>query len=203
VTHRLVIVRHGNTFEPGETSRRIGARTDVPLVASGRAQAARLAAWFAEQGYRFDRALSSPLGRARETAQTVLAVQPTPLPIERSELLVEIDHGVDEDQPEAAIIARIGSEAIERWDRQSIAPQGWVVDRDRRLSGWAELLVDARPSTTLLVTSNGAARFALLAHPRLASQAAALPSLKLRTAAFGLIDIDADGPSLVAWDQRP
>ena len=32
---RLVIVRHGNTFEAGEPPRRIGARTDLPLTATG------------------------------------------------------------------------------------------------------------------------------------------------------------------------
>jgi transcriptional regulator GlxA family with amidase domain len=27
----LIIARHGNTFEDGETPRRVGARTDLPL----------------------------------------------------------------------------------------------------------------------------------------------------------------------------
>ena len=35
----LVIARHGNTFESGETPRRVGARTDLPLTEKGRQQA--------------------------------------------------------------------------------------------------------------------------------------------------------------------
>ena len=47
---RFFIVRHGNTFGPGEVLRRVGARTDIPLVPSGEEQAQALGAWFAEQG---------------------------------------------------------------------------------------------------------------------------------------------------------
>ena len=36
------IVRHGNTFDGNEPVRRIGARTDLPLVASGFDQARAL-----------------------------------------------------------------------------------------------------------------------------------------------------------------
>ena len=36
---QLLIVRHGNTFETGETPRRVGLRTDLPLSSSGRKQA--------------------------------------------------------------------------------------------------------------------------------------------------------------------
>lgn len=203
MTARLIIVRHGNTFAPGETPRRIGAGTDLALADSGRKQASQLAAWFADQGYRFDRALSSPLRRTRETAETILSAQDVPPEIALSDFLAEIDHGVDEDQPEEAVVARLGPKALRDWDERGIVPEGWTANRDGRLAEWTGLLAKDAASTTLLVTSNGAARFALLADPRLAMQAAALPSLKLRTAAFGIIDVDAAGPRLVAWDQRP
>jgi broad specificity phosphatase PhoE len=203
MTARLIIVRHGNTFNHGEAPRRIGARTDLPLVESGRAQAARLASWFAAQGLRFNRVLSSPLRRTRETAEILLAMQVAPPVVEPSVLLAEIDHGPDENQPEQIVLARIGTEAMDAWDCEGVAPPGWTVECNARLAGWAALLGDMCPSTTLLVTSNGAARFALMAHPNLAKQAAALPSLKLRTGAFGLIEVNADGPQLMRWDERP
>ena len=34
----LIIARHGNTFRPGETPTRVGARTDLPLVEEERAR---------------------------------------------------------------------------------------------------------------------------------------------------------------------
>ncbi len=60
---RLVIVRHGNTFEAGEPPRRIGAGTDLPLTESGIDQARALGWHFAKNRIAFDRVLSSPLIR--------------------------------------------------------------------------------------------------------------------------------------------
>jgi probable phosphoglycerate mutase len=203
MTSRFVIVRHGNTFASGETPRRIGARTDLPLVESGRVQAEQLAQWLVAQHIRFDRMLCSPLRRTRETAQILLAAQSGGPAIESSDLLAEIDHGVDENRSEAEVIARIGAEALADWDSKGLVPPGWTVDGEARLARWAALLADPAPATTVLITSNGAARFALMADPRLAAQAAALPSLKLRTGAFGMITVDSGIPVLQAWDRRP
>ena len=40
----LLLARHGNTFEKGDKVVWVGARTDIPLTAKGRDQAAALAA---------------------------------------------------------------------------------------------------------------------------------------------------------------
>lgn len=198
----FVIVRHGNTFAPGETPRRIGSATDLPLVESGRDQAQRLGMRFAARRWRFDRIVCSPLQRTWETAAIMQGLLPgAPLP-EPLELLAEVDHGVDEDRPEDAVLARIGQDALTAWDRHGLAPPGWRVDRDARIAGWRRLYDAGGARTTLLVTSNGAARFALHADPVLAVQAEALPSLKLRTGAFGVIGQGRDGLRLIAWDRR-
>ncbi|SEN64482.1 probable phosphoglycerate mutase [Sphingomonas gellani] len=199
----LVIVRHGNTFSPGEPPRRIGLRTDPPLAPSGQVQARALGRWFAEHGWRFDRILSSPLRRTRETAETIGAAQATAPPIEPSDLLAEIDHGVDENRLESEVVDRIGVQVLADWDRHGKAPEGWKVERAARLGGWRELFAQGRDDTLLLVTSNGAARFALLADAVLTAQAGALPSLKLRTGAFGMVEITEAGVRLAAWDVRP
>ena len=59
---RIFIIRHGNTFESSADARRIGARTDIPLVESGHAQAARLGVWFAAQAF--------PIRRCRRVLKT-------------------------------------------------------------------------------------------------------------------------------------
>lgn len=197
----VTIVRHGDTFAPGVAPRRIGARTDLPLVASGRAQAAALGALFAGAGRRFDRALTAPLARSRETLEQILAAQSAPPPVETADWLNEIDHGPDEDMPEGAVVARIGAAAIAAWDRAAQAPADWTVDAARRIAGWSALW-EAGSGDVVLVTSNGAARFALLSDPGLREQAAALPTLKLRTGAFGTIVRDAGGLRLHDWNRR-
>ena len=198
----VTIVRHGNTFDAGQQTRRIGARTDLPLVASGRDQALALGRSFAEQGLAFDRALAAPLRRTRATTDAILASQSRAPVVESVDWLTEIDHGPDEGQIESDVEARIGHDALVAWDKEACAPNGWIVDSDRRIAGWRDLWTTGR-GHVLIVTSNGAARFALLSDERLRGQAAALPSLKLRTGAYGAIAREQGGLRLIAWDLRP
>ncbi|BAV64695.1 histidine phosphatase family protein [Sphingobium cloacae] len=197
MTRRIFIVRHGNTFESGAQARRIGAGTDIPLVASGRVQADRLGAWFAGQSIAIRHIFSGPLQRARETAEriggtlgkSVDAFLPW---------LNEIDHGPDEGLPETEVLARIGADAIAAWDEQAIAPRHWRVDAEERIAAWRTYFAEEGEGADILVTSNGAARFALVA------LGLPLASLKLRTGAFGELTIEAGGQiDLRRWDFRP
>lgn len=181
---RAIIVRHGNTFAPGEPPRRIGARTDLPLVESGRDQARALAELFAS--VRFDRCLTSPLTRTRETAAIVAPY----LVAEPVEWLREIDHGPDEGQTEDEMTTRVGADALAAWEREAVPPPGWIVDADERLAAWRRLFAEAE-GIVLLVTSNGAACFARMA--------LGLPPAKLRTGAYGEV-LDHQ---VTAWDARP
>ncbi|WP_030752252.1 histidine phosphatase family protein [Streptomyces sp. NRRL S-31] len=65
----FVLVRHGETVWHADN--RYAGRTDVPLTARGRRQAAELGAWAA--GQRLDAVLCSPLSRARLTAEPAAA----------------------------------------------------------------------------------------------------------------------------------
>jgi len=197
-TPAFVIVRHGNTFAAGEPPRRIGSRTDLPLTDAGLAQADALGAHFAVLGWRFARVLTSPLLRTRDTAGAILRHLADAPATEPTEWLREIDHGPDEDQPEGAVLARIGADALAAWDSAGVPPPGWIVEPAMRVAEWRKLFArDDGP--VLLVTSNGAARFALLA--------AGLPGsgdLKLPTGAFGALRRQADGDlHLECWGVRP
>ncbi|WP_296675468.1 histidine phosphatase family protein [Novosphingobium sp.] len=195
----FVIVRHGNTFAPGETPRRIGARTDLSLTEGGKIQADRLGRHFAERGLQFDRAFVSPLLRTRETARLILAHLPGSVIPEPADFLLEIDHGPDENVTEHEVVARIGRDALIAWDQRAVEPIGWQVNSKSRISAWTELFsVETRP--TLVVTSNGAARFALLA----ANVVDANAELKLSTGAYGELYKEADSAMrLECWNRLP
>lgn len=66
---RLVVVRHGETH--WNVASRIQGHADSPLTAAGEAQAAAIAARLATE--RFDRLVSSDLGRALATARAIAA----------------------------------------------------------------------------------------------------------------------------------
>lgn len=206
MTTRITIVRHGNTFLQNEVPRRIGRSTDIPLVEKGRQQALALADFFRSEPIRFDQVLVSPLQRTRETAALIISDYHQPPPVMTCEWLAEVDHGPDENQSEETIIARIGTAALSAWEKQAVPPPGWRVDSEARLTAWRTLFAadaDGAPRDILVVTSNGAARFALMATDALWEQAHMLPHLKLRTGAWGRIVVMDGRVSLEAWNQLP
>ena len=203
---RLYIVRHGNTFEAGQTPRRIGSRTDLPLTAAGLAQAEALGAHFARAGVKFARALSSGLKRTRATGEAILSRQAHPLVLETADFLAEVDHGPDENQAEDAVLARIGRASLELWDAEAVPPPGWDVRPEWRRARWLAFADEAtaahRDDSILLVTSNGAGRFALAAFGLKPGGKA--QGVKFRTGSYGLVEAGGGGKfRLVDWDRRP
>lgn len=201
----LYIVRHGNTFDKGDTVTRVGARTDLPLSMSGQTQAAQLASHFASalpDG--FSRAYCSPLMRTRQTAEAILAAWTAPPPLDTLEFLREVDYGPDENQPEETVLARIGTEALQAWDEAAIPPPGWHLDPDLIRAAWRDLFDEMAAADVsqpvLIVTSNGVARFALDAVTELSVEP---DSIKLKTGAFGHLNVEAGATRLMAWNVRP
>ena len=200
----FIIVRHGNTFAAGETPRRIGARTDLPLTDKGIAQAHALGTHFAAMGWRFTRVLTSPLVRTCETAGLILEHWADAAAPESCDWLREIDHGPDENQSEDAVLARIGREALRAWDERAQPPPDWIVDAEPRQAAWRDLFAGEQTGPTLLVTSNGAARFALLSDSALVKTLPDLPNLKLPTGGYGVIRRGQSGAFEVpVWGKRP
>ncbi len=199
----LYIVRHGNTFDKGQTVRRIGARTDLPLSSSGEAQAAALGDYFKSRSIVFNAAYCSPLQRTRQTAEAIMTRTQSVAPVECEPMLEEIDYGPDENQPEEIVVERLGENALKRWDGDAVPPEGWRVDVAEMRAGWRIFFDRFRDApddkVCLAVTSNGVARFALDA----VEIAGAFPR-KLRTGAFGCIRICGDQePVVESWDVRP
>ncbi|MDP3457819.1 MAG: histidine phosphatase family protein [Hyphomonas sp.] len=198
---QLFVVRHGNTFDTGDVVSRVGGRTDLPLSSSGRRQAEALAAHFAET--RFAAALASPLERTRATARTILGARTDAPALLIRSFLREIDYGPDENQPEEAVITRLGEAALKAWDEDGTPPPGWVVDPAAIRAGWAALLQEigglAADANVLVVTSNGTARFL----PDVVGAAPDGLDRKLKTGAWGEIDVTPESAVINDWNRRP
>lgn len=196
---RVFIVRHGNTFDAGDVVTRVGGRTDLPLSVSGRAQAEALAAHFVDSGVQFASARTSPLKRTRATAEAIMSAQPDACELEPVLFLREIDYGPDENRPEEEVVARIGAEALAAWEREGVAPPGWRVDVDALIGNWQQLFAKlaGQDGDHLVVTSNGIARFALKA------VGAEGEDLKLKTGAYGVVELDGEAGRVARWNVRP
>lgn len=205
---RFFIVRHGNTFDSADKPTRIGARTDLPLTASGQAQADALAAHFVAEGVIFTTAYTSPLCRAVETGERIVAQQPAVSVLGSLDILTEIDHGPDENRTEGDVIARIGMKALAKWDSDAVIPHDWIVNPKDRIAGWRDFFseqVTTRPDEAiLLVTSNGAARFSLKCNDVFAECLSKLDSLKLRTGAYGCLVLSTlEQGCIESWNIKP
>ena len=194
---KLYIVRHGNTFDKGDVVTRVGGRTDLPLSASGQAQAKALGEHL--RLVHFATARSGPLKRTRETAAAILIAQAAPPDLMTEVFLREIDYGPDENRPEDVVIARIGKAALEAWESDSIPPPGWRVDPAALVGNWQELFSDLakEEGAHLIVTSNGIARFALEAAGEKRADA------KLATGAYGIVELVQGEATVPAWNVRP
>ncbi|MDX1293437.1 MAG: histidine phosphatase family protein [Hyphomonas sp.] len=198
---RLIIVRHGNTFDKGDTITRVGGRTDLPLSESGREQAAALGRHFHDT--RFIAAFCSTLARTRQTARAIIGMRTGSPALLVLPFLTEVDYGPDENQPEDKVVARIGAAALEAWERDATPPDGWHVDVEGLRAGWRGLLARAaglgQAETALVVTSNGIARFL----PDVVDAQPDDLDRKLKTGAWGEVVVDATGSRITNWNQRP
>ena len=104
----LVLVRHGQTAS--SLRRAYSGRADVALTPEGREQARRVAARLAAAG--IDAVFTSPLSRARDTAQAIAEAAGAPLTID--ERLIEVDYGALEGLDRAAASTRFG-QAFDGW----------------------------------------------------------------------------------------
>lgn len=109
---RLCLVRHGQT--DWNLEGRYQGQSDVPLNATGRAQAQALADRLA--GERFHAIYASDLRRASETAEIIAAV--VALPVFLEPRLREIDQG----QWEGQLVETIKTRYAELWQQRTVDP---------------------------------------------------------------------------------
>lgn len=205
MTTTLIIARHGNTFESGETPRRVGARTDLSLTEAGREQARAIGRYLRAHELVPDVAYSSTLRRTIETAD--LAVREClKQPVFPLAIFDEIDYGPDENKTEDEVVARIGADALKDWDDHAAVPPGWHADPARITENWhgfaKQITEHGDGEIVLAVTSNGIARFA----PHITGDFESFRknnSLKIATGALCILDHDGIRWSIRAWNLRP
>ena len=202
----LLIARHGNTFAPGETIRRVGL-TDLPLVDSGVTQGYLLGNYLKNHQLIPDIIFTSQLQRTIQTAEAALSALQISIPMQAQALFDEIDYGPDENQAEQDVIARLGATALSAWDSIGLVPDGWRVNPAAIKQHWYDfahmLQSQFSDKTVLVITSNGIARFA----PCLTGDIATFSAkhgIKLATGALSVFQPStAKRWHCLAWNIKP
>jgi len=188
-----VLLRHGETALSAE--RRFAGRGDIPLTEAGLAQADAAAARLAARGG-IDVIVTSPLQRARQTAEAVAKATGAPLQVEDD--LAETDFGKWEGMTFAEASARWPNELSAWLGSADVAPPGGesFAAVARRVLAALDRLLAAHEFRTLLLVSH-VTPIKTLACQAMLAPPAAMYRIHLDVASLCEIDWFADGPAVV------
>ena len=193
---KLLLVRHGNTFEAGEMPVRVGANEDLPLTATGEGQAHALASQLKASAMCSDLFVCGPLKRTRRHTEIVMA---------------DLDYGPWGGMSDGDIVARFGPAAareLEAWEKESRWPTEtahWMpgaatVTRNLRdLSAELETRLGA-DGTALVCSSNGILRYFLELTPEGLAGHQATGKAKMATGAASLLDVTDGEGRVLFWN---
>lgn len=192
---RLYIVRHGET--EWNVTKRFQGRTDIPLNEKGREEARKTAEGIKD--FMIDLVISSPLSRAKETAE--ILVEGRKIPIWVDERLEEISFGVMEGKTKNRQLDEFFSHPDQYQFPEGAESLPSLLERTK------DFLDDlaARPELkekNILVATHGAAKRALLANIK------HLPLKKFwdgsvpKNCGITLAEYGEDGEYHVIWENR-
>ena len=149
---RLYLLRHGQT--EFNVKKLVQGRCDSPLTDLGRQQARAAAAWLKAHSVVPDKVVSSPLGRAMDTASLVACEFLGPdAAVEPCEGIIERSYGTFEEGPHDALPTDV-------WDPgEDLVPFGGEGSRalQERMVGALTNLMGSEGIETLLAVSHGSA----------------------------------------------
>jgi broad specificity phosphatase PhoE/ribonuclease HI len=188
-----VLLRHGET--PLSAERRFAGRGDIPLTETGKLQAKAAALHLAARGG-VQLIVTSPLQRARLTAEAVAAA--TGAPVEVDEGWVEADFGEWEGLSYAEAMERWPEEVTAWMNDTSVAPPGGesFARAGRRVLAALDRLLERSEPGRVVVVSHVTPMKTVLRHALLAPPAA-LRRMHLDVACLCEVDWYADGPVVV------
>lgn len=157
---KVFLVRHGETDWNKEL--RIQGQTDIPLNEAGRMLAEKTAAGLSD--IQFDRAYTSPLSRARETAEIILKGKTVEL-IEEP-LITEMNFGIYEGKRTDVSKGEIPEEFgcfFEYPGKYEVPPKGESFERVKeRMQEFLTELSQTETNQTVLIVTHGAALAGML-----------------------------------------
>ncbi|MGW3343467.1 bifunctional RNase H/acid phosphatase [Nonomuraea rubra] len=194
VATSLLLLRHGETELSLE--RRFSGLGDAELTANGLAQASAAAARLSRDPYRLDVVVTSPLKRARQTAQAV--AEQAGVEVEVLEELREADFGAWEGHTFTEVQRRWPAELTAWLADPDVAPPGGesFAETARRVEAARERLVERYEGKTVLAVSH-VTPIKLLLRDALLAPLQALYRMHLDLACLSLIEYYADGPAVV------
>lgn len=217
---KIILSRHGNTFDAGEKVVMAGLTNDLPLVAKGEEQARTLGKKLKAEGATPDAFYCSELQRTRRYAEIVieeLGIDAKPIVDMR---INEIDYGNWTSLSDDEIIVKFGQEAFDDWQKYSQWPSlesAWAGTPEEKkqqvLSFCAEVAEKYPGNKSILAVSHGGLirSFLNLLTPPMAetncyeyaSEQGEFPSWKVKTGNYCLVEYVYGNWQHEGWNLQP
>lgn len=202
----LILARHGNTFNKGETPTWVGAKTDLPLTVKGEEQGEAMAAMIASDYAPLSAITAGPLLRTKRFAEILAQEVNNVFAID--ERLCEINYGLWENKSSEEIKELYGEEPLNRWEKEGIWPADmrWAPDKEKLLHNINSLLNEQHKElqkrvqhNRVLFTSNGILRFV---YTHLTGKPPS-PEAKVAPGNYCVLEPTDDGWNIIKWNKRP
>jgi probable phosphoglycerate mutase len=207
---RLILARHGNTFDPGAKVVWVGNGEDLPLVQGGVAQALALGESLKKVGFKMERLFCSQLKRTREYARLLVKQMGVSKEPEVRTDLNEIDYGNWGGLSTEEIIAKEprAKEALEKWEKESAWPEisPWTPGPEAMSAQVARLageLVAKGVGDGILVSSNGVLRYFLKLVPGEWERRVCVRDFKMKTGHSGVLEYAQGQWKILGWNLSP
>lgn len=197
---RILLVRHGNTFGPGDKVVWVGAREDLPLVEKGEAQAGALGEALRAAGLTPSRIICGPLKRTRRAAEIVAELTGFSGEASIDMRLREIDYGSWGGKSCDEIIAEYGEAAHRTWNDQHKRPPGadWSPsEAELQANALASMTDAAEQDLSLVITSNGILRYMY------GATAGVSADVKVKTGNVCAVQFTGGEGRRLFWNQKP
>lgn len=195
---RLILVRHGNTFEARETPVQVGVHTDLSLTAQGRKQAEEMGDYLISQSIRPAAIYAGILKRQVESAEIIASRFNMRSLYEPA--LTEIDYGAWEGLTSEEIASRWPEEykgwtEAGKWAEKIFG--GSLQNHTAHIENWlATLRKTYAPGDVIVaVSSNGLIRFFASSKQR--------ENPKVQTGHFCKLDLYPNELKVKSWNVKP
>jgi len=206
---RLLISRHGNTFNANTKPVWTGSSNDLPLVAKGIEQATKLGEYLKANDIKPAAVYASNLQRTYNYAAQALKVAELNNDIIKTKALDEIDYGSWTGLTDKQVIDKYGQQHLLNWRNKSIFPPAPQWDENelqvkQRIANFIDYLKNKHNpnDTILIITSNGIIRYFLQTVPNKFEELVSQNNISIKTGNISQIDI-GDINTLEVWNQTP
>jgi probable phosphoglycerate mutase len=211
---RILLCRHGNTFNPGDRVVMVGSGEDLPLTETGEAQARAVAVALRAAQIAPARVVCGTLRRTRRYAELLCAATAEQSSPSTDPRLNELDYGAWSGLSSAEIVAQFGATAWEQWHTEGVRPSGidFRPSAAQVRDDTQAILNELRSLTGLsvIVTSNGrirefGAQCPVTSEARTASIApsSSRAAMTMRTGNVSVLVPSETGWCALAWDIQP